>query len=194
MVILSILYALEKIGIRIVPYYLTVESLHEDLRVDLKFQPVYCVDLDYRKIKELSLDPEFKTLIKEAEKWTGENTRCFGLQYNNEIIAYCWYNLKSSDSEFISFTLREDEAHLFRARTLNKYRGGNLAPLLRYNLYKYLNSIGKTRYYSITEYFNKPALNFKSKLKAKHIKLYLYIGLFNKIKRNILLKRYQQPE
>ncbi len=188
LIVLSILHALEKIGIRIVPYYLTLESLKEDVVINFPLQPVFYGDLDPPDIKELYLQSGFNKFAKESIKWTGDDIRCFGLRFNKDIVSYCWYNLAYCSSGLISFPLRKDEAYLFNARTMDQYRGSNLAPLLRYSLYQHLNGIGRTRFYSITEYFNGSALNFKNKLGAQHVKLFLYIGIFNTIKWNIILK------
>jgi hypothetical protein len=38
--------------------------------------------------------------------------------------------------------------------------------------------MGYTKFYSITECFNAPAINFKKKLQAKNIKLCFYLGIF----------------
>lgn len=65
------------------------------------------------------------------------------------------------------FRLKEDEAYLNFMYTYNEFRGQNLAPYLRYHCYKMLEKENKLKLYSISEYFNKPAINFKEKLKAK---------------------------
>ncbi len=88
------------------------------------------------------------------------------------------------------FPLKNDEAYLFRARTMNAYRGKNLAPFLRYELYKKFAEMGYNQFYSITEYFNAPAAKFKKKLNAQNIKLCFYLGLFHKRLFNVTIKEY----
>ena len=89
------------------------------------------------------------------------------------------------------FPLKDDEAYLCSAVTFRAYRGKNMAPFLRYELYKHLNQIGRTNFYSITEFFNTSAQKFKEKLGAKPIKLGLYVGLFNRWQWSITLKKYR---
>lgn len=191
MLILSFLHLLERISIKITPYYLTIESLSENIQVDSKLQPISYSFLTREEIEKLYRYSDFVAFSKEATKIKDESCRCFGMQYNGEIIAYCWSNLSNCNGSFVNFILNADEAYLFSARTMTKYRGMNLAPVLRYNLYKQLNQIGRTRYYSTTEYFNQPALKFKHKLNAKHNNLSLFINIFRVIKWNIVIKEYQ---
>ena len=120
-----------------------------------------------------------------------ERCLCFGLKLKGEIAAYMWCNLHRCHSRIAKFPLKEDEAYLCSAVTLKAYRGRNLAPLLRYELYRYLNQIGRTNFYSITEYFNTPARKFKEKLGARQLRLSLHIRLGSRYQRNMTLKKYR---
>ncbi|MFC2068059.1 hypothetical protein ACFLTP_03490 [Chloroflexota bacterium] len=190
---LSIAHLLEKIGIQITPYYITQEFLSDEMELSLepKIQPVVSSFLSSTEINAMYNHPEIKSLGGEIHNWQDDNCLCFSLKYNEEIIAYMWCNLSRCNIHFSPFLLNHDESYLFRARTLRAYRGKNLVPFLRYQLYKSLVEMKRTKFYSITEYFNTPALNFKKKLRAKHIKLCLYFGLFNKRLWNVTLKKYQ---
>ena len=101
-----------------------------------------------------------------------------------------WCNLRKCDDESLSFPLKDDEAYLFDARTFKVYRGKNLAPYLRYQLYKCLEQLGRTKFFSITLALDTSALNFKKKLKAKPLNLYLYVNLFQRFTWNIPLRSY----
>jgi hypothetical protein len=193
-VLLSVSHGLEKLGIKIVPYYLTLESFSGQAQPELRpeFELVVSGFLSQPEIDELYAEPETISLRAEMANWKDNNCLCFGLKHNGNVVAYVWCNLRRCNSEFSYFTLQSDEAYLFRARTMKAYRGSNLAPFLRYKLYQSLLEMGRIRYYSVTEYFNTPAANFKKKLKAEHIKLCLYFGLFGKIKCNITLKEYRK--
>ena len=87
-------------------------------------------------------------------------------------------------------TFADNEAYLLNMWTFDAYRGKNLAPYLRYQCYLLLNNMGKDVSYSVTAYFNKSSIRFKNKLNAKHLKLYMYVGLFKKYHWNFLLKEY----
>lgn len=193
MVLLSLAHLLEKTGIHITPYYITQELLSDEVELSLepKLKPLVSGFLSISEIERMYSHPEIRRMAGEIRNWSIDNCLCFALKYNEEIVAYMWCNLRRCNSKFSSFLLNEDEAYLFRTRTFNAYRGKNLAPFLRYQLYRSLIEMRRTKFYSITEYFNIPATNFKKKLKAKHIKLCLYFGLFNKRLLSVTLKKYQ---
>jgi len=193
MVLLSLFHLLEKIGIRITPYYITQEFLSNEVELNLepKLKPAVGGFLSISEIERMYSRPEIKSLAGEIRNWRDDNCLCFALRHNEEIVAYMWCNLSRCNINFFPLPLKDDEAYLFGARTLSAYRGKNLAPFLRYQLYKSLNMMRRTKFYSITEYFNSPAVGFKKKLGAKHIKLCLYFGLFNKCLWNFTLIEYQ---
>ena len=195
-VLLSLAHLLEKIGIQITPYYITQEFLSDEVELSLepKLKPVVSGFLSISEIERMYSHPEIKSLAREIYTWRDDNCLCFALKHNEEIVAYMWCNLSRCNINFSPSLLKDDEAYLFRTRTLDAYRGKNLAPFLRYQLYKSLNVMRRTKFYSITEYFNSPAANFKKKLGAKHIKLCLYFGLFNKCRWNFTLKKHQAAD
>ncbi len=179
-------------GIEIVPYYVTQEFLkHEtEPRVDPELGPVAARLLSPAEIEEVYTHPESKVMGDEATL-LDERCLCFGLKIKGEMAACMWCNVHRCHSRLARFFLKEDEAYLCSAVTFKAYRGRNLAPLLRYELYRYLNQIGRTNFYSITEVFNTPARKFKEKLGARHLRLGLHIRLFNRCDWNITLKRYR---
>lgn len=192
MLLLSISHLLEKIGIKIVPYYITREFLYDEVELNLEpeLKPITCEFLSSFEVKELYSQAEIRNLANESDIWQESGCLCFALKYGQEYAAYMWCNLRHCNSDLSPFPLNNDEAYIFRARTMNAYRGKNVAPFLRYELDKKLIEKGHTKIYSITECFNTPAINFKKKLKAKNIKLCFYLGLFHKRLLNITLKEY----
>ena len=70
------------------------------------------------------------------------------------------------------------------------YRGKGIAPYIRYQLYKELTKLGRNKLYSISDFFNAPAIKFKKKLNAKSHKLILFIEIFNKWRFSLLIKKY----
>jgi hypothetical protein len=191
--LLSLAHLLERTGLKIVPYYILRESLFDlresDVEPDLK--PLVSGFLSGPEIEGLYAGPELIGLRDEMHRWNDKDCLCFGLKHNEKIIAHMWCNLNRCNIDLISFPLQPDEAFLFRVRTLKAYRGRNLAPFLSYRLYKSLLAMKRTKYFSAIEYFNTPAVIFKKKLKARPLRLGLYIGLFGKIKWNIKLKEYR---
>jgi hypothetical protein len=189
---LSVAHFLERAGLKIVPYYVMRESLSDLGQADVEpgLNPLVGGFLSDAEVESLFAGPELIGLRDEMHRWKDKDCLCFGLKHNGEIVAHMWCNLNRCNIDLISFPLQPEEAFLFRVRTLKAYRGQNLAPFLSYQLYKALVDIKRTRYFSVIEYFNTPAVNFKKKLKARPLRLGLYIGLCGKIKWNFKLKEY----
>lgn len=192
LVLRTVLRVLGSRGIEIIPYFVTQESLKEGIApsLDQGLGPVVTCLLSPAEIDEILAHPEGKTMGSK-ETLLGERCFCFGLKLNGEVAACTWCNVHRCHSELDSFALKENEAYLCSAVTLMAHWGRNVAPLLRYELYRYLNQMGRTDFYSITEYFNAPARKFKEKLGARQLKLGLHIRLFSRWKRNITLRRYR---
>lgn len=111
----------------------------------------------------------------------------------DSIVAYTWCDLEN----FAGFgqgailrKLQSDEAYLYDAYTLPAYRGRGIVPFLRSEVYRVMNSQGRHRLYSISLFFNQSARRFKAKLNAQPVELRLSINLFQKLTRDLLLKRY----
>lgn len=116
---------------------------------------------------------------------------CFALRIEGEIVASSWCNLQRCHDQLSSFPLERDEAYLCNAATLDTFRGMNLAPYLRFQMYKYLRQTGRTKLYSITEFFNTPAIKFKEKLGAQPLKLGLQLKISHKHQFNVTLRTYR---
>ena len=196
-VFLDYLYRFISKIIKIIPYYAFQEFLSDEK--DFNLTP----DLDQWKIRVLepsnmkTISPDSKVI--ESEDIILERSTlgriCLGLLHSDKIAAYTCCNLKKCQYyPAPDIPLKKDEAYLYDARTFEAYRGKNIAPYLRYQLYKYLTKIGRTKFYSYTVLFNTSAVNFKRKLKAKPTKLYVGIIFFNRYRFNILLKDYKSTK
>jgi hypothetical protein len=115
---------------------------------------------------------------------------CFGAKYRGELAAFTWFELDLLDAGRYCRPLARDEAYLFDAYTPIPYRGKGIAPHIRYLGYKELEKLGRTRLYSISLYFNTPAVNFKRKLGARFLELRLLVRVFRKWSRDVRIKRY----
>ena len=78
-----------------------------------------------------------------------------------------WINIKERGFKETIIQLKSDEAYLWNMYTMESFRGMNIAPYLRYKSYEVLKGMGRDKLYSISEYFNTPAIKFKLKLNAK---------------------------
>jgi hypothetical protein len=169
------------VGIRIEPFYITQEfPLDEaDRGLKPKLEPIVGGILSLSEIEAVYTHPESEDLSIEKRKNLEDGCHCYGLKHNNEIVAFAWYNLRKCH-EVAPFPLKEDEVYLTGAFTFKAYRGMNLAPFIRKQLSSQLLEMGRTKFYSLTNVFNTPAIKFKNKIKAKPVKIIFSIKLFNK--------------
>ena len=191
MVLQVIKNRITKIGIEFTPFYWFREGINGTTMPDVKGNiSDYSVEFlgpgDMKLIETItSVYPEEKLLafLKAGQK-------CLGIKYKNEIAAYMWINLNKLEYKSILIHFESNEAYLWNMFTMESYRGKNLAPYLRYKSYEMLHEMGRDKLYSISEYFNSPAIKFKQKLNAKILKLMLHIRLFKKFQWNFTLKTY----
>ncbi len=93
-------------------------------------------------------------------------------------MAFNWFDLEESNSRLHRFRLEDSEVYLFDMYTMKTFRGKGIAPCLRYETYKLLRKMGRSKFYSISDFFNITSIRFKEKLNARFLELRLYIRLF----------------
>lgn len=111
----------------------------------------------------------------------------------DKLIAYTWCNRRhigGVGQNTPRRTLADNEAYLYDAFTSPDYRGYGLVPHLRSELYRQLEAEGRRHIYSVSLFFNRSARRFKLKLGATAVELRLSVNLFEKFKRDFLLRRY----
>jgi len=171
---------LARLGVQITPFYLTLEERPQDPPEVKKEFDQYTFGLlgpeDMKTIAALPLRPFTEEDLRARLR---AGCICVGVKHEKKLAAFAWANLKESTFEGCRFALKNDEAYLFDAFTYLEYRGRGLAPIARYHVYNELEKLGKTRFYSYTDCFNKSSLRFKEKLGAKRLRLGLLIKLFN---------------
>ena len=188
----SIRNQLSRIGIEFSPYYLFQEGMNISEVPQIKgvLSDYSCELLKAEDMKEIGAinfsgysEAKLLPLLDNGEL-------CIGLKKNDEIAAFMWINFKEIKFKTNIIYLNNNEAYLWFMYTLESYRGENLAPYLRYKSYEILKDRGLEKFFSISEYFNTPAIKFKMKLNAKKLKLILFIQLFNKFRWNFVLRSY----
>jgi hypothetical protein len=140
-------------------------------------------------MKEIAKLPNSKLRLARLE----EGKKCLVVRHQGSLAAFSWFDLESCHSSLYKFKLNEGEAYLFDAYTLKPFRGKDIACHLRFKLYQELEAMGRNNLYSITEYFNKPAVRFKKKLNSKPLILGIHIRLFKKWSRSWKIKGYRYP-
>jgi len=177
-----ILDGLNKLGIRIMPFYVFSEGHLSEAKHQMKngFDEYDIGYLGPPDMGEMSEIPFRYICEKRLQKRLKQGNLCLGLRYHGELVAFTWCDLTRCNFTGLNFMLEEDEAYLFDAYTNPLFRGTGIAPYLRCRLYKKLADIGRHKLISVSEYFNTPSIKFKKKLKAKIIGKGLIIDLFNK--------------
>ena len=160
---------LVKIGIHITFFYLVEEGLHHQT---IPFDNNEFADYSIEYLKENDLDalcsiPEklYKKEFLINRIKNGSN--CLVVKKDEKLVGFTWFNLSECDSILYKFPLKENEAYLFDAYVLMDYRGGKIAPYIRYQCYKELK-----------------------KLNAKFLLLLLYINLFQRLKFSRQIKKF----
>ena len=182
LIVFSFLRVLARCGLYIAPFYLHQEgSFGRDWQDHEKCFGEYDKGLlGSKDMKEIAQIPLRKTSEQEFLRRLEEGEKCFGAKYNGKIAAFTWVSFDSCHDIMCKFKLKVNEAYLFDAYTLEPFRGKGIAPYVRFKCYQWLEALGCERLYSITLFFNTPAMRFKNKLNAKPLMLGLYIRLFRK--------------
>jgi hypothetical protein len=103
--------------------------------------------------------------------------------------------LNPADIKMIALSedVQQSEAELLHRLDddcFQSYRGLNLAPFLRYQLYLHLTKMRRTKFFSGTLFLNTSAVRFKEKLRAQKVSLHVYTRFFKKFHFSIRLKNY----
>jgi hypothetical protein len=182
---------LAKLGLDFMPYYWVKEATTpinppEIRGADQDFEIEVFGEEEITYIKNTIIGIEEKDLFTDLKN--GEI--CIGLKNKGNIAAYMFIKQKPFAFRKRHFNLKSNESYLHSMYTFEDYRGKNIAPYLRFQSYKYLESVGVDTYLSVSEYFNESTIKFKKKLNSKPLKLFLSVKLFEKWTMNFTLKQY----
>jgi hypothetical protein len=173
--------ALSQAGFRIEPYYLFIERLADAPQVECPFDNYDIGFLHADDMREIASIQGRKFSHEDLLARLEQGKRCLGIKHEGRLAAFTWCDFTACLFEQDRlFPLRDDEACLFDAYTLEAFRGHDLAPFLRLSCYQELAKLGRTRCFSVTVLFNVPAMRFKRKLNAKVIELRVLIELFKR--------------
>ncbi|WP_136481961.1 GNAT family N-acetyltransferase [Cognatitamlana onchidii] len=182
---------LAHIGIDVMPYYWTIEGKDKIKPPCIAgdqsgFEVSFLGKEDLVYVKQVVKGIAHKDLIKYFE----DGQACIGLRCYKDLVAYMFVQRDNYSFRGRTFKFKSNEAYLHSMYTFESFRGRNIAPYLRYHCCELLKKEGIDTVYSITEYLNKSSIRFKKKLQVRHTELHLNINLFNKINKNILLRKY----
>lgn len=133
----SFYYQLTLKRIKIKPFYLVREGLFDldDQTIATKLSPCDTIMLQPSDMRIIAAYRERDQSEEEMLGMLKNDSYCMGIKYNNEIVAWGWYELKRCAPNLMPFPLKKHEAYLSGIRTLKTYRGNNLAPYLRHQMY-----------------------------------------------------------
>jgi hypothetical protein len=178
----SVLLRLQRIGIDCMPYILyregTVQALGDVLGSEYQIERIRPDDVQY-------IADNFPNADFTAEGWRQRLAdRQLGLlvRCGKEMVGYTWADVKECGlgPGKLLFRLAAHQAYLRYTFITNSYRGRALAPALRRRIYEEMAQAGKTELFSVSEYFNTPAKNFKKKLGAVPLELRISVKLFRR--------------
>jgi len=178
--------------VKILPYVLMEERYIDGLEPTLRsgLNNLELVPFNRDDIWEISSHEEVLASADNMIDQLESGRLCLGLKHEGKIAAYTWCDLEACSFKNWTMKLNSDEAYLYDARTFKSFRGMKLAPYLRYQLYKHLIAQGRTKFYSISLPTNISSFRFKEKLGAKRLKKKVYISLFQRFDKHILIKNY----
>ena len=188
-----VLDGLRHIGLTFMPFYIFNEDVKARMSVnDLALPDDFTVvTLNETDMKEMEQLPMRSRKESELLNLMRKGNNCLGIRINGQLAAFSWYNQHECNFSGSTFALEDNEAYLFDAYTSPDFRGMNLAPLIRQEVYKVLDEQGITTLLSVSECFNRPAIRFKSKLGATKARLLIYVSLFKKLNFTRPVKLYQ---
>jgi hypothetical protein len=175
---------------QLIPYYIMEEFYidQKNLNIQLGKEDFEIGILTREDMKLLGNHEESDESTEEFIGLLEGGCLCLAARYKGEIAAYSWCNLNYLRYKGRIVALKQNEAYLFDARTYKAFRGKNLAPYVRNELFKLLKKRGIERFFSITLWSNTASMKFKQKLGAKPIELFLYIGFFRKFHMHFRLR------
>lgn len=166
---------LKRLGLDINPYYLIREGIQAH-NMDSSNSAVdfSSAVLSPQDLPALAACTDWATLERLQDR-LDRGHLCVVLKFGEQLAGYTWADFDEVNDAACDYDLRPDEAYLYDAFIVPEHRGRSLAPYMRLECYKHLRQAGRHTFYSISDYFNTPAIRFKQKLHAEKIRLYLRI-------------------
>lgn len=185
---------LRRKGIRVVPFHYVMELLPTDIPGPLTNLPE---GFEYRLFGAADIAtlagfhdrgaPFTESTVRDCLE---RGYTCVGVIHQGELVAYTWFAVDAAPGYLYPVAMQRNEAFLFNMFVEPAVRGRRLAPILRYQSYKLLRTLGRDTFYSITLPANRASWRFKQKLNAQRMFLGVYVNLFGKFERRWILRRY----
>ncbi len=185
-VVAAVLRRLERIGLVLRPFVLIREGIASGPPVvaDARFRAGF---IDEADIPELVRSGSRDAATCRDRLQQGQ--LCYGIKDGERIVAKMWCDLSEINFRPMRRALAPNEAYLYAAYTDPDVRGQNLAPLMREQCYAALRARGRDVFWSYSDYYNAPARRFKEKLGAIETAVGLYVSIFGRPVRTVILRR-----
>ena len=176
--------------VQVIPYYIMEEFFNDqdELNIIPGIEDFVIAVLTHDDMAYLGNHEESSATTEQYHRMMDNGCLCVAAKHRGEIAAYSWADQYHLSYKGKTIALKQNEAYLFDARTYKAFRGKNLAPYVRNELYKLLKQKGIDRFLSVTLWSNTASMKFKQKLGAKPIELFLYVGLFRKFHMHFRLR------
>lgn len=185
----ALLRRLSRLGIEIHPFLLVREPARPGdgrMTLDSRFSSGFIGADDIPELVRLNPKPD----AAECAEWFQRGRRCFAVKDGSRIVARMWCDLEEFNFPPSYRKLESHEAYLFAAYTDPACRGRSIAPFMRLSCYGALRAIGRTSFFSYTDYFNITARRFKEKLGAVDESLCVHVNVLGCFSRTFLMRRY----
>jgi len=178
--------------VQVIPYYIMEEVFidHDEHNIIPRIEDLEITVLTRDDMTYLGNHEERSASTEQYNRMMDNGCICVAAKHKGEITSYSWADQHYLIYKGKTIVLKPDEAYLFDARTYKAFRGKNLAPYVRYELYKWLRQRGVYRFFSITLLSNTASMRFKQKVGAKPIEMFLYVGLLRKFHMHFHLRNF----
>ncbi len=181
-----------KVGVRITPYFVAEEGEWDGGPPDgdPRFEAYLCRRLSVDDMGPLSRIPGRPYSERRLIQRLQDGHLCFGLIKDGNVVSFSWIDPNEGRSGLCRFLLQAHEAYYYDLYTLPAFRGRQLALYLRHQTYRHLPKLGLSKYYSVIDALNTPAVKFKKKLQARFIYTGVSIKMFNRYEYNLPIKQW----
>ena len=150
-----------------------------------------CEQLDRSSIAKLAAIPKKGNTLEEVTRRFDVGEVCFGILKGEEIVGYCWFNLKECTSRLYSFPFNgANKAYLYDLYVVPEHRGRGLSPYLVTQFYPWAQEQGFEQVYATINLFNNPSNQLTVSYRQETLVKMLYVSLFNIYEHTFLLKNY----
>jgi len=185
----SILDRLERMGLIVVPFYLTRERPEAIPARGAVTPALTFAWIGEPELQSLGERPGGRYDLAAMRRLLETGRRCFAARADGDIAAFMWCDMERVRYRTLTFPLERDEAYFFNTWVMPPYRGRGIPVSMRRECFHALAREGRTRAWSITLRCKKPARRFKEQVGASHTALYLSLGV-GRFSRHLLLRRY----